>query len=235
MAGAASPLLARLFRRWLPLAAGVAVIGGLVTWGIQRHVRGSSASFIFREEAAVPSRFTGIVLGCRVQEGDVSVCLEERLQKALALYRQGRVRRLLLSGDHGRRGYDEVNTMKTWLVARGVPLEHVFLDHAGFDTYDTMVRARNIFGVADAVVISQAFHLPRAVYLARACGIDAVGAVADPPQGSACRGSAVREPVACVKAWWNVTVGSSPAFAGPAIPITGSPQASFDQPADTIR
>lgn len=214
------------------------VLGGLVSagaiWAVQRQVRARSAPFLFTASDAVPSRFTGIVLGCRVNEGDVSRCLEERLQRAWELYQAGTVRRLLLSGDHGRRGYDEVNAMKAWLVARGVPLEHVFLDHAGFDTYDTMVRARDIFRVTDAVVVSQAFHLPRAVYLARSCGIDAVGVAADPPQGSACRGSAVREPLACMKAWWNVSWNAAPRFEGEAIPITGSPVASFDQPADTL-
>lgn len=211
----------------------VAVVVGLVAlWAARAHVRSVSAGYLRAPGEPIPDHYTGIVLGCRVREGDVSNCLEERLARALALYQKGTVRRLLLSGDHGRRGYDEVNTMKAWLMDRGVPLEDIFLDHAGFDTYDTMVRARDVFQVKDAVIISQAFHLPRAVYLARSVGLDAVGAIADPPGGSVCRGSAVREPIACMKAWWNVTFGSSPKFGGPVIPITGSPEATFDQPAD---
>ncbi|HEX2616161.1 MAG TPA: ElyC/SanA/YdcF family protein [Flavobacteriales bacterium] len=219
--------------RWaLRLGLGAAVLLFVAQWAIRAHVGFVSDGHVLRVDEHVPPKFTGIVLGCRVREGDVSRCLEERLARALALYQAGTVQRLLLSGDHGRRGYDEVNTMKAWLVERGVPLQHIFLDHAGFDTYDTMVRARGIFQVKDAVVISQAFHLPRAVYLARSLGIDAVGAVADPEQGSSCKGSAVREPVACLKAWMNVTFASDPKFGGVPIPITGSPEASFDQPAD---
>ncbi|MFT3885762.1 MAG: ElyC/SanA/YdcF family protein [Flavobacteriales bacterium] len=215
---------------WAVLILGTLVV--LAAWSVRARVRAVSDPYLVVHGAPVPVRFTGIVLGCRVREGDVSACLEERLAHALALYKAGSVQRLLLSGDHGRRGYDEVNTMKQWLMDRSVPLHHIFLDHAGFDTYDTMVRARDVFQVKDAVVISQAFHLPRAVYLARSLGIDAVGAIADPPGGSVCRGSAVREPMACVKAWLDVNLHASARFAGPVIPITGPSEASFDQPAD---
>lgn len=196
---------------------------------MHNRVHRVSGPFLCTRNEPVPLRYTGIVLGCRVNGDDPSNCLEERLNTALALYEGGRVQRLLLSGDHGTKGYDEVNTMREWLVQRGVPGPHIFLDHAGFDTYDTMVRALKVFEVRDALVISQAFHLPRAVYLARSIGIDAIGVSADPPQGSSCRGSAVREPLACLKAVLNVTFHSSPHFLGPVIPITGAPDASFDR------
>ncbi len=197
---------------------------------MSRRVSLASSGFIGPATAEGPQRFTAIVLGCRVNGDDPSGCLEERLARALALYESGRVQRLLLSGDHGTRGYDEVNAMSAWLVERGVPQAHVFLDHAGFDTYDTMVRARRIFQVDGALIVSQAFHLPRAVYLARAVGLDAVGVSADPPDGSACAGSRVREPLACAKAVLNVWLDASPKFLGPAIPITGSSRISFDRP-----
>jgi SanA protein len=196
---------------------------------MRARVRHSSETFMYHSTADAPARFTGIVLGCRVNGDGPSACLEERLSAALALYEQGRVQRLLVSGDHGTKQYDEVNAMRDWFVQHGVPAQHVFLDHAGFDTYDTMVRARKVFNVHDALVISQAFHLPRAIYLARSIGIDAIGVSADPPQGSSCRGSAVREPMACLKAVLNVTFHSSPHFLGPVIPITGEPDATFDR------
>lgn len=196
---------------------------------MRTRVKRSASPFITSGVSVAPARFTGIVLGCRVNGDDPSACLEERLSTALALYEQGRVQRLLVSGDHGTKPYDEVNAMRDWFVQHGVPLEHVFLDHAGFDTYDTMVRALKVFDVRNALVISQAFHLPRAIYLARSLGMDAVGIPADPPEGSSCRGSAVREPLACLKAVMDVTFNSSPHFLGPMIPITGAPDASFDR------
>lgn len=224
-----------MFRRsllpWCVLALEAGVFLLLLVFAVQWRVHAVSDDHLLTV-AQVEPRYTGIVLGCRVREGDVSSCLEERLVRALELYKAGKVQRLLLSGDHGRKGYDEVNAMKDWFTGHGVPAEHLFLDHAGFDTYDTMRRARDIFQVKDAVVVSQAFHLPRAVYLARTMGIDAVGTSADPPGGSVCRGSAIREPLACLKAWSSVALSVPPHHGGPAIPITGSPQATFDRPVD---
>lgn len=196
---------------------------------VRRVARGSDA-FVCHEAGLAPQRFTAIVLGCRVNGDDPSGCLEERLAAALGLYRSGKAQRLLLSGDHGTTGYDEVNAMRGWFVEHGVPLDHLFLDHAGFDTYDTMMRARHVFQVDGTLIVSQNFHLPRAVFLARSVGLDAVGVSADPPSGSACAGSRMREPIACAKAVLNVWLGSSPKFLGSAIPITGSPQPSFDRP-----
>lgn len=220
-------------RKVIPFLFGAAWLGCLAVAfcaDMVGRVAHASRAFICTDTPHAPQRYTAIVLGCRVNGDEPSLCLEERLATALELYRSGTVRRLLLSGDHGTSGYDEVNAMRAWLMERGVPTDHLFLDHAGFDTYDTMIRARHVFQVDGALIVSQKFHLPRAVYLARAVGLNAVGVSADPPLGSACAGSRVREPVACAKAVLNVWLGSSPKFFGPAIPITGSPRPSLDRP-----
>ncbi len=208
------------------------LLGLLMLLVSYRVVQGAAADALVDRNAQVTAT-TAIVLGCRVNGEEVSGCLEERLGTALELYTTGRVQRLLLSGDHGQRQYDEVNAMKAWLVERGVPVNHIFLDHAGFDTHDTMVRARKVFQVHDAVIVSQAFHLPRAIYLAKAAGIQVVGMRADAP-GSVCGGSRVREPLACLKACTDVWLGTSPRFLGPPIPITGEPCASFDKVSDKV-
>ena len=218
-----------LLRVVVALLYGAALCAGFAV-DMRGRVLSGSRSGLVAQGAAVPARYAGIVLGCRVNGDDPSSCLEERLVKALELYRNGSVRRLLLSGDHGTAGYDEVNAMRMWLLDHGVDPEDVFLDHAGFDTWDSMVRARAVFQVDGAVVVTQGFHLPRAVYLARKAGLDAVGVAADPPGGSSCAGSAVREPFACAKAVFNTVLGASPRFLGPVIPITGSPAASLDRP-----
>lgn len=132
------------------------------------------------QAAEVPQRPVAIVLGARVlPDGTVSGPLEDRLATALALYAAGRVEYILVSGDNGRRDYDEVNAMQAWLVARGVPVSAIYLDHAGFRTFDTMHRARRVFGVEAAIVCTQAYHVPRSVFLARRAGIDAIGVAAD--------------------------------------------------------
>lgn len=216
--------------RKLLLCLEVGLIACMAMQGAKLLVRNASEAFISPELSAFEPRYTGIILGCRVNGEEVSGCLEERLERGLALYKGGQVQRLLVTGDHGHAAYDEVNAMKDWLLVRGVPAEHVFMDHAGFDTYDSMWRAREVFAVGDAVVVSQAFHLPRAVYLARSLGIDAVGSSADPDQGSVCRGSSIREPLARLKAVLNVLTNAAPHHAGPPIPITGPSSPSYDRP-----
>lgn len=225
-------------QRWRTLVKRLAITGMIagmlvaaLAWGARSWVSGSSRGHIVDRDAEVRAG-TAIVLGCRVNGEEVSGCLEERLETALGLYTTGRVQRLLLSGDHGRKGYDEVNAMMDWLVAHGVPKAHIFLDHAGFDTHDSMVRARVVYQVNDALVVSQGFHLPRAVFLAQQAGIEVAGVRADPPQGSVCGGSRWREPLACLKACADVLAGSAPRFLGPPIPITGDPCASYDRPED---
>ncbi len=228
----------RRMRRWRVLLRRLVItgsVGGLLlivlAWSAQRWVNGSANGHIVDRDAPVRAG-TAIVLGCRVNGEEVSGCLEERLETALGLYTSGRAQRLLLSGDHGRKRYDEVNAMMDWLVAHGVPKAHIFLDHAGFDTHDSMVRARVVYQVTDALIVSQGFHLPRAVFLAQQAGLDATGVRADPPGGSVCRGSRWREPLACLKAGAEAMLGIGPHFLGPPIPITGDPCASYDRPED---
>jgi SanA protein len=130
--------------------------------------------------ADVPPRAVAIVLGARVfADGTPSPILEDRLATALDLYRLGRVRRILVTGDNGSDRYDEVTVMQRWLLAHGVDPAHVQRDHAGFRTLDSMARAAQVFRVRHAVVCTQRFHLARSMFLARRYGLDAVGAEAD--------------------------------------------------------
>ncbi len=127
--------------------------------------------------------------------------------------------KILVSGDHHTWAYDEPDTMRKQLVRDGVPPRDVFEDHAGFDTWATMVRARSIFGIDHAVVVTQGFHMPRALFLAEEAGIDATGLTADLHHwGYQGRKSEVREVLSRVKAIADVTL-DTPAMAGPLIPI----------------
>lgn len=151
-----------------------------------------------------------IVLGAGVGPDGVSQVLGDRLDTALALYREGRARKILLTGDHASPQYDEVAAMKKYLEARGVPSDALLLDGAGVDTFSSIARARTVYGVERAIVVTQAFHLPRALWLARALGIEADGSEAD---RRVYRGAAwfqVRELISRTKAWIDVGVGRTP-------------------------
>jgi SanA protein len=209
-------------RRWPRLSK--LVIGGavalvLLVAGANLYVLWSGGDST-SEVADVPKAEVAIVPGALVErDGDMSVMLAARVQQASRLWHAGKVEKILVSGDHGTWKYDEPDTMRKALVRDGVAPEDVFEDHAGFDTWATMVRARRIFGVRDAVVITQGFHMPRALYLADEAGIDATGLTAD-LQGWGYQGrkSSVREVLSRVKAVADVTL-DTPAMAGPKIPI----------------
>jgi SanA protein len=168
----------------------------------------------------VPQAEVAIVPGALVERsGKMSAMLADRVKQASALWHAGTVEKILVSGDHGTWKYDEPDTMRKALVRDGVTPEDIFEDHAGFDTWATMVRARSIFGVRDAVVVTQGFHMPRALYLANEAGIDATGLTADLHQwGYQGRKSEVREVLSRVKAIADVAL-DTPALAGPKIPI----------------
>jgi SanA protein len=197
------------------LLVAVAATGNVyVLWGAPK---GDSTDKV----AAVPRAEVAIVPGALVEpNGRMSAMLADRVRRASALWHAGKVDKILVSGDHHTWEYDEPDTMRKALVADGVDPKDVFEDHAGSDTWATMVRARGIFGVRDAVVVTQGFHMPRALYLADAAGIDATGLTADLHEwGYQGRKSGARELLSRLKAIVDVTL-DTPAMAGPRIPIS---------------
>ncbi len=172
-----------------------------------------------------------IVLGALVynDHGALSPVLADRVETAISLYQVGKVKALLMSGDHGEDGYDEVNSMKAYAEKRGVPGRHIFLDHAGFSTYETMARAVSIFQVSKAVIVTNAFHLERSVFVARALGIDAQGTPARERVYLDEGYNQLREFAARCKAVVSVYLWSPKVLDGPAIPITGEAEASHDK------
>lgn len=168
-----------------------------------------------------------LVLGAGVgPDHTPSPVLHDRLETALALYRAGRVRRVLVSGDHGRASYDETNTMRRWLEARGVPHRDVFMDHAGFDTYSSMWRAKHVFGATKVIVVTQRFHLARSVYLARAMGMEAEGAAADRRGYRGIVWLEMREVASRTKAALDVATQRRPRHTGPSISLDGDADAT---------
>ena len=194
----------------LVAAANVLVLAG---------ARGDSTDTV----ADVPHAQAAIVPGALVNEdGSMSAMMQARVDQAAALWDAGKVDRILVSGDHHTWGYDEPDTMRKSLVAQGVPPRVIFEDHAGFDTWSTVVRAREIFGVDSAVIVTQGFHMSRALYEAKQAGLDATGLTAD-TQGWGAQGtkSSLREVLARVKAVYDTSTGAE-VMGGPPIPITGN-------------
>lgn len=170
-----------------------------------------------------------IIPGAGAKGGVPSDVFRDRLETGAELYHEGMVEKILVSGDHGTKGYDEVNTARLFLLDKGVLPEHIFLDHAGFDTYDTMWRAHHIFGVENAVVVTQKFHLSRAVYLARVFDIDAIGVEADKQPYRDAERLWIREQFARVKAVGNVLLKSEGSVGGPPIPLSNDGRVTWDE------
>lgn len=199
----------------------VGTVGGLaavlVALACAHWVRSSADGYIYDVDS-VPEAPVALVLGAQVgDDGQPSAFLAARLEIARQLLADGKVKAILVSGDHGQWTYDEPGAMQSWLVDRGVPADRVVLDHAGFDTYDSCVRANKIFGVHQAIVVTQAFHLPRAVTLCREQGIDATGVGDDSVriyEAMWTRGE-IREYGAAVKAAADVLTARDPIFLGP--------------------
>lgn len=164
---------------------------------------------IYREVAAVPARQTAIVFGAQVLPGgQLSVALANRVDAAIALYRAGKVRQLLMTGDNREDNYDEPDAMRAYAIAHGVPERAILTDAAGLRTYDSCYRARSVFGIApdEAIVVTQAYHLPRAIFTCDGVGVRAIGFVADPFGGPLGREAELREHPARWLAWWQIIV-----------------------------
>jgi vancomycin permeability regulator SanA len=165
---------------------------------------------------AVPAAPVAIVLGAGIDgNGTPSPFLAERLAMAAQLYHRGTVRALLMSGDNSRAGYDEVGVMAAQAQRLGVPTGAIVQDHAGFDTYSSCYRARSVWGITNAVVVTQPFHLPRAVWLCRQLGVRAVGSATVADQVGETRYGWVREIPAIDKSIIDVLRGRTPTFPGP--------------------
>lgn len=203
--------------------------GFIFVWLINFAVKETGRGMTYGADA-VPQKQAALVLGARVHEGGrLSDMFRDRVETAISLYEAGKVGKILVSGDHGRDNYDEVNAAKDYLLEKGVPAEDIFLDHAGFDTYDSVYRARDVFRAESVIIVTQAYHLPRALYIADKLGVDAAGVSADlnPYGGQEARD--FRERFAVVKAWLDVVFRSEPRYLGDPIPVSGPSSASWDR------
>ncbi len=197
---------------------------------IDRYVTIKGNQYVITPENLSQAQ-AAIVLGAYVlPDGTPCQMLRDRIKTAVELYNNKKVQKIIMTGDHGTQDYDEVNYMRIYAEKLGVPTEDIFMDHAGFSTYDSMYRAKEIFLVNSAVVITQAFHLPRAVYTARALGIQATGVKADKHQYAYADYYDFREIPARIKAFSQLhLLHSKPRFLGESIPVTGDGRLTHDK------
>lgn len=218
-------------KRVLLVICGVTFITVASPFIINVYVKYSVKSrLITVEEAAELKADCILVLGCGLnQDGTPSPMLGDRLQVGTRLYEEGASDRLLMSGDHGREDYDEVNAMKTYAVDRGIPSENIFMDHAGFSTYESIYRARDVFKAKKIILVSQEYHLYRGLYIARALGLDAYGVAADMQSYAGQKYYETREVVARVKDFLTSIFKPRPTFLGEAIPVNGNGDITNDK------
>ena len=163
-----------------------------------------------------------VVLGAGVRDGKPTPMLKDRLLTGVELYKSGAAKKLIMSGDHGSDEYDEVNIMKSFAVERGVPDEDIFMDHAGFSTYETIYRAREIFEADNVIIVSQKYHLYRALYIADSLDVKAVGVSADLRTYKGQTKRVLREILARDKDFFKCIVKPKPAYLGEKIPVSGN-------------
>jgi len=176
--------------------------------------------YIYGSVESVPTTTVALVLGASVkQNGELSPVLRQRADRGIELYMAGKVLKILVTGDNSEVSHNEVNPVGKYMVARGVPKQDIFLDHAGFDTYSSMYRARDVFGVKSVTIVSQPFHLSRAVLIARWLGLDAYGAAAG--SGEEFLYNTIREMPATLKAFFDLAFYRTPKYLGPQFPIEG--------------
>ncbi|MGW5044360.1 SanA/YdcF family protein [Streptomyces griseoluteus] len=168
-----------------------------------------------RTAADVPRTEVAVVFGAGLWNGGPSPYLARRLDAAARLYRAGRIEAVLVTGDNSREDYDEPSAMRTYLGRHGVPAERIVSDYAGFDTWDSCVRARRVFGVHRAILISQTFHIRRAVALCEAAGVSSYGLGVEDRHDATWYYGGTREVFAAGKAALDAAFRPSPRFLGP--------------------
>lgn len=208
------------------------VIGVVTVFGINAYVKNVGGNKILSAEEAENLRDVDciIVLGCLVKDnGTPSDMLADRLQRGIELYQQGSAPKIIMSGDHGREDYDEVNVMKQVAVDAGIPSNDIFMDHAGFSTYESIYRAKEVFKADKVIIVTQEYHLYRALYIAEKLGIEAYGVNADFHIYRGQWSRELREILARCKDYVNTIFKPEPTYLGESIPVNGDGNITNDK------
>lgn len=220
----------KIAKKFIRIMLILGILAIIAVFFINMYVTGTAEKRMYSEESVLPRNADCIiVLGAGLKpDGTPNHMLRDRLDLAINLYEAGICKKLLLTGDHGTNGYDEVNAMKDYVLARGVKKENVYLDHAGFSTYESMYRARDVFCVEKAIVVTQKYHLYRAVYIGDRLGMEVYGINSDPYTYVGQTARNIREYLARVKDVFSVAFKVKPEYLGEKIDInTASSEATY--------
>ena len=206
------------------------VVAATAAFSVDSFVKAKAKEHIITAEEAtqISDADCIIVLGCRVwRDNTPSAMLSDRLKRGVELYKAGAAPKLLMSGDHGREDYDEVNVMRKYAEEEGVDSKDIFTDHAGFSTYETMYRAKEVFKAKKVIIVTQSYHLYRAVYDAEKLGLEAVGVVSyERDYDSKQPYRDIREIAARCKDFIYCIFKPKPTYLGEVIPINGDGEMS---------
>jgi vancomycin permeability regulator SanA len=225
-------LIKRLFKKAFKTVFFLCIIGAVAVFAINGRVKSVAKPNILTLEQSTELQDVDciIVLGCQVKaDGSLSHMLRDRLERGVELYKQKSAPKLLMSGDHGQINYDEVNAMKQYAIENGVPSEDVFMDHAGFSTYETIYRARDVFDAKKVIIVTQEYHLYRALYIAKQLGVEAYGVSADLNRYAGQSMRDLREILARNKDFAKCIVKPKPTYLGEVISVSGNGDLTNDK------
>lgn len=212
-------------KKLITLTFKISILFGLIYLWIyynNNSMAKEAEALIYRDINRIPAKKAALVLGTSkyLSGGRINYYFKYRIESAVKLFRAGKVRAIVVSGDNGSKGYDEPTTMRDDLVARGIPSRYITIDYAGFRTLDSIVRAEAIFDLKDYIIVSQQFHLERAIYLAHAKGQKVIGFVAKDFRDTVwAKKMEHRELLARVKAVLDVHLGVEPKFYGDKVEV----------------
>ena len=212
----------------------VIIIIAIIVLGMNLYVRISTNKQIIKENDYTELSDVDciIILGAGIWGDKPSPMLEDRLLEGIKLYQNGASDKIIMSGDHGRKEYDEVSIMKNYAIEKGIPSENIFMDHAGFSTYESIYRAKDIFEAKKVVIVTQEYHLYRALYIANQLGLEAYGVGADPRQYVGATFREIREILARDKDFIKCIFKPEPTYLGDTIPVSGNGDITNDSKQD---
>ncbi len=218
----------KIIKRIMLIIGILAVVGIIIVLGINLFVKNSVKDKIVDENSLDKNYDAILVLGAGLRNGKPSPVLKDRLDMAYKLYEDGYSEKIIVSGDHGKKYYDEVNVMKNYLLDKGIDSNNIFMDHAGFSTYDSVYRAKEIFLANKIIIVTQQFHLYRSLYIAKQLKLDAVGVSATLRDYSGSVKFEIREILARDKDFVKSIFKPEPKYLGNTISVFGDGNATND-------